>query len=158
TEDYCLRGDLLWSLGKLDQAVSNFLLAHQLRPNKVKPILRLCQIYSAKKAILLSVVFADKLLALDGQAPESLSVCAMAFGQAEQFETALKVTRRLVSLDPNNPLSHAFLGLAQRYTKDEKAALVSMEKAISLAPGDPQFISIVLADLLATGFDAKVRN
>jgi Flp pilus assembly protein TadD len=154
---YLLRGELLWYLGKPDQAASNFLLVHELRPTEVKPVRLLCKVYCAKESGLPAMLFADKLLAMDGKNPESLLTCAEAYIYANKVRSALLVCQQWVSLEPNNYHAHMMLGASQRGCGDEAAALLSLEKGVALAPKAPQAL-MALADFLATTQDATFRD
>ncbi|MBU1237185.1 MAG: type IV pilus biogenesis/stability protein PilW [Gammaproteobacteria bacterium] len=79
----------------------------------------------------------------------------MAYMSQGQLSIALDEARKAVEADASYPLGHNVLGLVQMYLKENRAAEESFDRALQLAPGDPEINNNYGWFLCQTGREGK---
>jgi putative PEP-CTERM system TPR-repeat lipoprotein len=130
-----LAGETYLASGDLKRAAAHFAAAAASSDaQKVAARTRLGQIALATgqtEAGIRELEAASELDAGQYQADLALIVSHL---RANRHERALEAARNLIKKQPNNPLSHHLLGVVQVARKDNAAARLSFEKALSLQP------------------------
>ena len=65
---------------------------------------------------------------------ENLFQLGFLYLQAEQYEEAVTINRRIITMDPKNTEAYNNLGVAYNYLKQWEPAITALEKALKLKP------------------------
>jgi len=83
-----------------------------------------------------------KAISLNGGMLSAYGHLASNYAESGQTERAYETAQKILSLNPNSPDGHFFLGYILRYAGLQNRAELEMEKALSLDPNNPRFRSI----------------
>lgn len=90
-----------------------------------------------------------KSLSLNKELISALSNLAMLYTEKGKTEEAIKISKKILEINPNNAEAHFSLGYIYRYAGMNNEAISEMEKAISLEPKNLNFRSIIITYLWA---------
>ncbi|MFC2085270.1 protein kinase [Bacteroidota bacterium] len=85
-----------------------------------------------------------KALSLNRELLSALGNLAMHYTEIARTDEAVKLTRQMLEINPNNAIAHYSLGYIYRYAGMLNESVLEMEKALALDPKNPRFRSIVI--------------
>ncbi len=101
----------------------------------VHALVRLSSLYRQLSWNGLSLAAANDALRLAPRDPDALRVHAILDFVGEDYQTAIRLARRLTQLDPGNPVGHSILGRCFRAQGRWDEAFAAAEEAARAAPG-----------------------
>lgn len=94
-----------------------------------------------------------KALSLNGELLSALGQLSMVYAETDRIVEAVKLTKEMLELNPNNANAHFSIGYIYRYAGLNKKAVEEMEKAISLDPKNQGFRSINITYIWAGEYE-----
>jgi TolB-like protein/Tfp pilus assembly protein PilF len=82
-----------------------------------------------------------KAISLNGVLLSALGNLAILYTETNRTEEAVKITRQMLDINPNNAKSHYSLGYIYRYAGMLNESVLEMEKAVALDPQNAEFRS-----------------
>ncbi len=94
-----------------------------------------------------------KALSLNEELIGALSNLAMLYTETARIGEAVDIVRKMLDINLNNAEAHFSLGYIYRYAGMNTEAILEMEKAVSLAPENSTFRSIIITYLWAGDYE-----
>ena len=94
-----------------------------------------------------------KALSLNGELLSALGQLSMVYAETDRIVEAVRLTKEMLELNPNNANAHFSIGYIYRYAGLNEEAVEEMEKAISLDPNNQGFRSINITYIWAGEYE-----
>lgn len=131
-------GGALLGRGRLSEAVEQFEKAVSLDPQNAKAHLALGTVCARRKDYARAIAMYEMAFALDPKPEIEKAVCDLcreytaALVAAGKVEEAIAISERLVSFEPDDPVSHYNLGILYDTSNQLEKAIASFHRAIAL--------------------------
>jgi len=94
-----------------------------------------------------------KALSLNGELMSALGQLSMLYAETDRIVEAVRLTKEMLEINPNNANAHFSIGYIYRYAGLNEEAVEEMEKAISLDPNNQGFRSINITYIWAGKYE-----
>ncbi len=138
-EARALLGKLYLAMGKPDPAVVNLEEAHRLLPQDTDTTLAIARARLEQNRPDKAAVVFSELVKTFGDSPRLHIIFGLAYRQNEYYAKALEELHRAVTLDPEYPGAHYYLGLAivsQEGPRETDAAVHEFKEELKRRPDD----------------------
>ena len=97
-----------------------------------------------------------KALSINQGLLSAIGNLAVLYTETARTEDAVKLTRQMLEINPNNAAAHYSLGYIYRYAGMLNESVLEMEKAVTLDPNNPNFRSITITYLFAGEYEKSL--
>jgi tetratricopeptide (TPR) repeat protein len=140
-EMYLLRGVVLLGIKRYKEAIRNFHLATQIRPDCYPAYGALFQVYRATKRYHLARLAAERMIKLKPQQSEPYQFYVVASAEAGDLKSALEATEQIIKLAPKSVTGYNSRGYVFFLMRDYRQAIQYYDKALSLDKKDTRTLA-----------------
>jgi len=129
------RAELALDVGEFEEARQEFEKIRQRQPDAPESYANLLPAYAALERRTEAETALDKALKLDPKHPGALNNGIQYFLRSQQFDKALELAKKFVSLHPDKANAHVMFGLVYHNLKDYAKAECALKNALEIDPG-----------------------